>query len=637
MWLQELRTKSGREKLEHLAQTHLGEVLLIAGVLLCVLGYLLRPVHQQELVLLSGQQFDLPTQGRVTVMGLSVRQDEDRMITGVRQGLSTVRVDRLIDVREYIISVYPPAPQGEEKQEVMVDAEKELAEGSEKYPITWHSSDENVVRIENGIAVGVSPGTAQVTETLNDFLTHTYEVTVPAPELEVSSYTLYPGERVPIRVKDYQEDLVWQSDSEAVKVNKKGVLTAKAPGEAKLSADVGGQTLTVRVKVAQEPVIEHSLRVCTDETAWVHVFNAIDDVQFSSANENVVKVDDRGRLTPVDEGTAIVTAKVRRKELTCEVTVYLTAEQQFRKNNYGEYQPDTSIAALAMLGMCDYYNDVMKADNARWYDTNLTSFSPLDTFEQERKAKHQGANCNSLLNWSWSDMGIKPGSGTKLYGDSSSKVHGYNSSNKHLKSLVDSCCTVISTHGATLRTMVHKGQVKPGDMLFMKIHTYIYRGEGTVFASAGDAKCRRKGKDLIFLNWINGSSSYDWKRRTSYLIRFKDDFIPRYYRDKSGEVLENPMYTEKQTNAELEGAEESDISKKLAEQEELFSHNAGGKPYGAQPHALGTGSIQSRKRTGQNARMEMLHNAGGKPYGAEPHASEGVEEVPEEAQQQSAD
>jgi cell wall-associated NlpC family hydrolase len=200
-----------------------------------------------------------------------------------------------------------------------------------------------------------------------------------------------------------------------------------------------------------------------------------------------------------------------------------------------------------MLGMCDYYNDPMKASKAAWYDTNMTNFSPADTFEQAISARRKGANCNSLLNWSWHDMDIKSGHRASLYGQrDSGKIHGYNGSNRSLRSLVDKCCDVTSAHGEKTRSMERSGKLKPGDMMFMPLHTFIYRGEGTVFASAGDAKFRRKGHDLIILDCIEGSKSYDWRKRITYKMRFKDDYIPPKYRNKEGEIVDNPMYVAQQ-------------------------------------------------------------------------------------------
>jgi hypothetical protein len=177
----------------------------------------------------------------------------------------------------------------------------------------------------------------------------------------------------------------------------------------------------------------------------------------------------------------------------------------------------------------------------------MTNFSPADTFEQAISARRKGANCNSLLNWSWHDMDIKSGHRASLYGQrDSGDIHGYNGSNRSLRSLVDKCCDVTSAHGEKTRSMERSGKLKPGDMLFMPLHTFIYRGEGTVFASAGDAKFRRKGHDLIILDCIEGSKSYDWRKRITYKMRFKDDYIPPKYRNKEGEIADNPMYVAQQ-------------------------------------------------------------------------------------------
>lgn len=144
-------------------------------------------------------------------------------------------------------------------------------------------------------------------------------------------------------------------------------------------------------------------------------------------------------------------------------------------------------------------------------------------------------------------MGIKHGSSTLLYGErESGDVHGYNGSNTSLRSLVDQCCTVTNTHREKTKSLEKRGQLRPGDMLFMVTHTFIYRGEGTVIASAGDSKFYRSGSNRIFKDWINGSSSYDWTRSITYKIRFQDDYIPPKYRNKAGEVVDNPMYLARQ-------------------------------------------------------------------------------------------
>ena len=522
--------------------------LVLASVCACVCTIGSREVTVTPVTLLYNQSYQIPAGGRVSFdggEGTAVAFDQEaRTVTGAQRGEATVRVHHLTRVEEYQFSVYPPAPEGAQEQKVTVDGQTRLAKYPENnYPVQWSSSDEDVATVENGVVTGKKAGTAEITETLNNCLTYTYTVTVPKPEVESDSYTLYAGETTPLAVDNYEQTVDWSAKDETVKVSEDGLLTAEEPGETTVEAEIGGELLAVSVNVAEDPVIEEEVELQTDETAQLHVENAIDTITYTSEDETIAKVNDKGKITPVGEGTTTITATIRNKELSSEVTVKLTPEEEFRKNNYGDYQPDTSVAALTMIGMCSYYNDRMKADGDKWYDTNLTSFSAADTFSQGINASRKGTNCNTLLNWSWADMGLKSGSSSLLYGDKNHRVHAYNSGSTSLQGTVDSHCSVSYTGGTKFKTLVSQGKVKPGDMLFGKIHTFIYRGEGTVFASAGDARCHHEGKKLVMDDFVNGSASYDWNQKVYYLIRFNDDCIPRYYRDKTGALVENPMYT----------------------------------------------------------------------------------------------
>lgn len=517
-------------------------LLLLAGLVLGA-AYAMRPVQRQEVILLTGQSYALTGSGTLTVTGDAVRTEGDSLV-GVQEGTAEVRVSHLTSVEEYSVQVFAPEPQGERKQRVGVDGYIALAAVPKDYPVTWTSSDPTVVTVEDGVANGVTTGTATVTETLNDFLTYTYEVTVTRPELVQDRYTVYPSQEVPVKVLYYSQPVEWTSDSDAVQVNGDGTVTSVKPGRANLTTQIGDETFTCRVQVARLPKLERQVTLRTDETAQLHLKNALGEVVYRSGDEGVVQVDDWGHLTPVGAGATTVTASCSGQTCTAQVVVNLTPEEQFRVSNYGSYQPDTSIAALAMLGICDYYNDEMKKSGDTWYDTNMTDFSPSDTFQEAISAKRKGANCNSLLNWSWHDMDLKKGSSSKIYGmRDSGNIHGYHSDGHPLRGLVDRCCTVISAHGEKTRSLENRGKLQSGDMLFMPLHTFIYRGKGTVFASAGDAVHRHKGKDLIILDCINDYHSYNWRKRITYIMRFKDDCIPRCYRNKDGEVVENPMYT----------------------------------------------------------------------------------------------
>jgi hypothetical protein len=247
------------------------------------------------------------------------------------------------------------------------------------------------------------------------------------------------------------------------------------------------------------------------------------------------------------------------------------------------------------------------------------------------------------LNWSWHDLDIKSGHRAGIYGQlDSGKIHGYNGSNQSLRSLVDNCCEVTPANGEKTRSMERSGKLKPGDMLFMPLHTFIYRGEGTVFASAGDAKHRRKGHDLIILDCIEGAKSYDWHKRITYKMRFKDDYIPPKYRNKEGEIADNPMYvaqqrgespwTGKQSPSERKAAGLEPVTFVLGDQEETAEQSAGEQSKGdSAASAVPVTPVRedaAKEITGEitatipeaAVEEEVPRTVNGKPYGNHPSA-----------------
>ena len=91
------------------------------------------------------------------------------------------------------------------------------------------------------------------------------------------------------------------------------------------------------------------------------------------------------------------------------------------------------------------------------------------------------------------------------------------------------------------------GKIEVGDVIIGIGHTYIYRGNGTVFASGHDAKWHKdrsvKSDDsnkAVFESWVRKyKGTYDERFKVHYIIRVKDSFVPKYYRDEDGNLVKN--------------------------------------------------------------------------------------------------
>ena len=214
--------------------------------------------------------------------------------------------------------------------------------------VTWKSSDTKVATVSaSGEVAAIAEGKATITATAGD-VSASCEVAVAKKVIAVESVTLdktnvelTEGEIAILNATvkpDNATDktVTWSSDQPGIAaVSTAGVVTAVAPGEAKITAKAGDATAvcTVTVKkkiIAVESITldKPSLYLTEGETATLTATvlpeNATDKtVTWSCDNTAVATVAD-GVVTAIAEGTAKVTAKAG--DATAECTVNVKAE-----------------------------------------------------------------------------------------------------------------------------------------------------------------------------------------------------------------------------------------------------------------------------------------------------------------------
>lgn len=532
-------------------------ILCVAAVLgFCVYCILVCRPQKVDVTLLKGQPFAIEGTGEVITkqseLGCVTYDEERRTVETPQAGTGRLRVVEQGKATDYRFRVVEAVPQGKLIQAFNIGDTVEMEEQTGEFPVTWQSSDEKVASVdERGTLTCQTAGICHLTETLNDYLTYTYKIIVLTAPFSVEELTLYPGERQELPVFNENQPIEWVVDSDCVTVDENNVLQGEEPGTAAIFASFGGREYSAEVCVSPLPKVSKSMELYVGDSAELTVQNAIDQITYSikpidGQGAQVAKVNQTGIVTGLEPGVIRLVAAVRGKKTTCRLTVKLRPEEQFRTNNYGDFQPETSIAAQTLIGMCSHYNDVMMADEDPWYNENWKDDVPKKaTFDEMTTAKVKGANCANPFNWALRDMGLLSVNVTNLYGDAKGRIHGYNSGNTSLKKQVDEVFDLVEYHGEkTLTDLIKENAVRPGDILFTNFHTFIYRGEKTVFGSANDGKVNKEGKYPIFISWVNEvKHSYDRKKPVTYLLRFKEDYVPQYYYNKEAELVENPLYT----------------------------------------------------------------------------------------------
>lgn len=208
-------------------------------------------------------------------------------------------------------------------------------------PVTWTSSNEEVVVVSDGKVTAVNAGKATVTAQIGD-KSASCEVTVTIPSegitLSKTELNLKKGEweqlTATITPEDATDKLEWSSSDEAVaSVSSEGRVNAVGGGEAVITARAGSMSATCKVKVSV-PVTGISVN---PESATLYVGGESmtlqatvlpedadsKEVVWASSDNAVAKVDAKGKVSPVAEGTAVITATAKGtdKSASCTVTV----------------------------------------------------------------------------------------------------------------------------------------------------------------------------------------------------------------------------------------------------------------------------------------------------------------------------
>lgn len=195
--------------------------------------------------------------------------------------------------------------------------------------VEWTSSKDSVATVsKDGVVTAIADGTATITAKVGN-LTAEYEITVQEVKLngislDKTETTIHRGETANLTVKYDPENTTddrtvnWSSsDPGKVTVDAKGEVKAIAVGEAIIKAQVGNHTATCTVtvdsplesilpnletiKLVKHQTAELTYKLVPEDTTYK------DGITYSSSDNKVVTVDEKGKVTAVAAGTATIT------------------------------------------------------------------------------------------------------------------------------------------------------------------------------------------------------------------------------------------------------------------------------------------------------------------------------------------
>lgn len=235
-----------------------------------------------------------------------------------------------------------------------------------------------------------------------------------------------------------------------------------------------------------------------------------------------------------------------------------TAEEIFRKDNRAaeefSFSETQSVAVMALLGCLLHYEDCLQASKdlgMKWVYTNQSKYANQNSnFATMFLSGKLGGNCASPANWSLKDLGILPHN-LKFYGGTDgSFVHW-----SKVRSYLETACvrTDFTDIVPSFATLYKNACVQPGDIFICKGHVFIYMGDEKFFAAGHDAHWHKdtSAKTEDSRSAVMDSFVYEMKdcsnyksAKITYRLRLKPDYIPQFYYNANGRLVENPMYAE---------------------------------------------------------------------------------------------
>lgn len=430
--------------------------------------------------------------------------------------------------------------------------------------VRWKSSDESKVKVSDGILKGVGVGTAKITATANN---KELSCDVSVVQLSNSSLTMKEESKTKtIKVAGAEgQEVNWASaDTSIAQVSQTGEITPISEGKTMVFCNIGPSTMTIPVTIEEKDLQDQQAREVSAQAA-----GQAEEVSGTGTADGTSNPDARtqtgstaapvtaAKNTSSDKSGGTKTAEnkkdssdksTEKKDDTkkTETSRKESVDKAERVENTGGQL--TGPEAIVACG--NYYNSVLEEaveNGEKWVYSNSSKYvAQSGSFEKMLAGKIRGGNCASIANWAYRDMGIIS-SGEKFYGDSNGYIRNYNSGSKKLKSKLDKCCTIINGKKKSFGTLMEEGKIEVGDVIIGKGHTYIYRGSGTVFASGHDAKWHKDksvktddSNKAVFETWVRKyKGTYDERFSVHYIIRVKDSFVPKYYRDEDGNLVKN--------------------------------------------------------------------------------------------------
>ncbi len=141
-------------------------------------------------------------------------------------------------------------------------------------------------------------------------------------KINKASTTLYVGKTTTLKISGTSKSIKWSTSNKVIAtVSSKGKVTAKKKGTAIITAKVGKKAYKCKVMV-KNPCLNAKKKSMEAGKTYTLKLTGATAKKYTSSNRNVATVNDKGKITAVNPGTATITCTdSNKKTYKCTVTV----------------------------------------------------------------------------------------------------------------------------------------------------------------------------------------------------------------------------------------------------------------------------------------------------------------------------
>lgn len=193
-----------------------------------------------------------------------------------------------------------------------------------KSKVKWSTSKSSVATVKDGVVTAKKAGTATITAKVGS-KKYTCKVTVLGYKVNSNNVVMTKGKSYTLKVTGASSKPKYKSSKTSIATvnSKTGKIAAKKNGTATITVTVGKTSFPVLVKVETPSITKTKITLAPKKTYTLKV-NSARKPKWKSNNTSVAKVSSSGKITAIKKGSAVITATLSDKVLSCTVNVGYT-------------------------------------------------------------------------------------------------------------------------------------------------------------------------------------------------------------------------------------------------------------------------------------------------------------------------